>query len=213
MKTINYMLAAAFSLAMASTYAAEVNDTGSASQIKYQKASAAKPAAKTQSKTQKKAKEAASGQQVSQESISVITSCQVKFENFQDQRPNKETVGTNLIRSLSPTGIEAWLNDAEADIWLGKVKNSSEKVLTVKPKLERLYAYAQSMNLHGVMAISVDYVVDGNVIETRKYRGFGSTGNTWNAEYEYYDALNYAAHNAMPKVLKDINEICQKTKS
>ncbi|HWV15294.1 MAG TPA: hypothetical protein VN030_07660 [Cellvibrio sp.] len=213
MKTIKYMLAAAFSLAMASTYAAEANDAGSASQIKYQKASAPKPAAKTQSKTQKKAKAETAEQQAPQEQSSVTTSCQVKFDEFQDNRSNKQTVGTNAIRSLSPTGLEVWLKDAEADIWLGKVKNSSGKVVTVKPKLERLYAYAQSMNLHGVMAISVDYFVEGQLIETRKYRGFGSTGNTWNAESEYYEALSYAAHDALPKVLKDINSLCEKVKS
>lgn len=209
MKNFGYVVIALFTLAVTPAFAKAAKQAGDESHIEYQKHRIAKaaPAAKTKNK----AKEVSSPVNVPQEQV--LSVCQVQFDVFQDQRPNKETVGSNFAKSLMPIGLDQWLQNAEADLWQGKVKKSdSGKNLVLKPKLDRLYAYAQSMNIHGVIALTVDFVVDGKVIETKKYRGLGSTTNAWNAEHEYYDALSYAAHDAMPKVLKDIPAVCAKAK-
>lgn len=214
MKNVQYMLVAVLALAINHTFA-ETKKTEAKkideSHIEYQKYRNAKAAKSDKTKSKKKSTTEVASASIEQPSAAA--SCQVQFEDFQDQRPNKESVGTNFAKSLTPVGIDAWLKDAGADLWIGKVKTAGNKTLVLKPKLDRLYTYAQSMNLHGVMAITVDFEIDGKVLESRKYRGLGSTTNAWNAEHEYYDSLSYAAHEAMPKVLKDISTVCAKIKS
>lgn len=209
MKNISYLLVALLSLSLTPAFAKEAKKVDE-SVIEYQKKAVKTTTVDKKSKAKKKTAEAAPSVT---EDAPTVTSCQVQFDVFQDLRLNKDTVGTNFSRALTPSGLDTWLSDAEADLWRGKVKTNSGKTLVLKPKLERLYTYAESMNLHGVMSLSVDFVLDGKVLETRKYRGLGSTANAWNAEHEYYDALSYAAHEAMPKVLKDIPSVCAKTKS
>jgi hypothetical protein len=163
----------------------------------------------TKTKKPKKTKEETPSPALEETAISAT--CQIKHADFQDIRLNKETVGTNFKKSLQPQGLDTWFKDAEKDLWEKRIHNpSSGKVITLQPKIFRLYSYAQSMNIHGVMGIAVDFMTDGKVIESRKYRSLGSTTNGWNAEREYYQALSYAAHDVMPKVLKDIPDICKK---
>lgn len=208
MKKLCYISLTVFALCASVSFAGTPANSTEESHIQYQKLIVKK----IETKKATKNKSGIDGSADQQENLNAVTSCQIKFDDFADGRKNKETVGTNFSKSLTPVGLDTWLKDAEADLLQGKVKSSGGKVIAVKPTLTRLYAYAENMNLHGVIAFSVDYVVDGKVIETKKYRGFGSTANAWNAEHEYYDALSYAAHSGLPKVLKDIPGICAKSK-
>lgn len=140
---------------------------------------------------------------------SVSLSCDVKINPFTDNRKNQQTLGTTMSKSLQANGISEWLADASADLWSSKIKSTaSAKTITLQPSLLKLYSYAQSMNIHGVIALKVDFIENGKVVDSKIYRGLGSAANVWNAEYEYYDSLSRAAHNAFPKVLQDLSQKC-----
>ncbi|MES2672661.1 MAG: hypothetical protein V4660_00405 [Pseudomonadota bacterium] len=209
MTVIKYIVSFSLMFTTSFLYAATTKKpTSNDSQIVYLK----KVNHKTTKPAEKKLKKSKADVPVAEvEEAKINSVCKIDFSDFQDVRPNKETVGSNFKRSLQPIGLDVWFKDAEIDLWEKRITMpGTGRMITLQPKVYRLYAYAQSMNLHGVMAIAVDFVVDGKVVETRKYRGFGSTMNGWGAEYEYYQALSYAAHDVMPQVLKDVPEICGK---
>lgn len=209
MNNIKFILAVSFILNVAPAVAEEVRSDGLRMQYQGPVISQAAENKKAKAKNKALLKSA------SAESRALLAgSCQVRFESFADQRQNRETVGATFSHSLMPSGIDVWLKDAEEDLWLNRLKTpGSGPILTVRPALTRLYAYSQSSNLYGVMAINVDFVFAEKIVETRKYRGFGSTFNTVNADEEYLDTLNNAAHKSMSKVLEDIPIICSKLKS
>ncbi|MEY4589620.1 MAG: hypothetical protein RL497_1696 [Pseudomonadota bacterium] len=137
-----------------------------------------------------------------------VGACQIVIEGFRDNRMNQETIGTNFSVPLYSTGLDKWLSDAKADLWDKKIAGGTGKTIVVKPSLTRLYSYAQSMNIISVMAFQVAFDVNGKTIATKKYRANGSKTNMMNAAGEYYTALNYAAHAAMPLLLNDLPGIC-----
>lgn len=167
-------------------------------EAKVAKKTTAKPAKKN---TNKKAAQTAS--------MAVSPSCQVVVSDLQDKRQNTVTLGSNGAEPLYPEGLVAWLLAVKEKELVGKTsKWSGSKQVEVIPSLTKLYAYAENMNIHGVMSLSIDYVVDGKVT-TKKYRGMGSKINMMNGYGEYATALNYAVHELSPRIIADVKSFCE----
>lgn len=174
--------------------------------LKYEAASSTK-----KSKTKKVKKKKSKQQQEAAAPVQAANSvaCNVNIEDITDNRKNKVTLGTNGAEPLIPTGLEQWLTDIKTSEMVNKTTNwKGEKVITVKPSLTKLYAYAENANIHGVFSLSVDITTDGETI-TKKYRGMGSKANMINGFGEYATALNYAVKETMPRVISDIEAICK----
>lgn len=140
------------------------------------------------------------------------TVCNFIFDEFQDGRQNKETIGTNFAQALYSNGLTQWLSAAKTDNWTKAINNGADKSITIKPTLTRLYAYPQGMNIIGVMAYHIDFLQNNKIIASKKYRANGTKTNMMNAVGEYYTAVNYAAHSAMPLLLDDLNGVCSQAK-
>jgi len=135
--------------------------------------------------------------------------CRVVVDAIVDARNNRQTLGANWAEPLLPSGLEPWLEQVRALELANKTGAwAGGKQVQVKPRLTRLYSYVESMNIHGVIALDIEYWVDQTLVETKKYRGLGSKTNMWNALSEYGTALNYAVHDMAPDVLTDIKAIC-----
>lgn len=169
-------------------------------ELEYQTKSTNKASAKSTKKTAKKKAEQA---------VAVNSpACQVTINNVADKRQNIYTLGTNGAEPLLPAGLDAWLMAVKEKELVAKTHTwSGTKQVNVIPSMTKLYAYAENMNIHGVMSLSVDYVVDGK-ITTKKYRGMGSKANMMNGYGEYATALNYAVHELSPRIIADIKSFC-----
>lgn len=137
--------------------------------------------------------------------------CNVIVESFVDLRINQQTLGATFNKPLVTNDVPAWLESIKSDDLLVKTKNwSGTKNVLLRPKLRKLYAYAESMNIHGVISLEIDYWVDGKLEKTNYYRGIGTKSNMTNALSEYSTALNYGVHETILEIIGDLKEICNK---
>ena len=135
--------------------------------------------------------------------------CQVEIADFSDNRHNKKTISNFFGKSLIGDGVDAWLGAAKSE-YLNDIKTEySNLVLEAKPKLHRLYAYPESMNINGVVAIEIDYFVNGEFHESKHYRGFYGKTNWANGNGEYVTALNLALNHSMVKITEDLGKVCR----
>lgn len=135
---------------------------------------------------------------------SVEGNCSFVVNDFKDERQNKQTISYGH----NATGVVAWLNEATNYYTKGLDNSDADVNILVQPTLVRLYSYPESMNINGVTAIVVTYLVDGNEIDTRYYRGFYGKTNWANGDGEYVTALNDSIHNLMPKLVSDFSNVC-----
>lgn len=137
--------------------------------------------------------------------------CKVDVAPVADERNNKVTLGASWNAPLLPDGLDTWLNTVREKELVNKTSTwSGDKQLLIKPSVTRLYSYAESMNIHGVIALKVEYWLDNKLVQTKSYRGMGSKANMMNALGEYATALNYAVHEMAPEVLADVKNYCAK---
>ncbi len=140
-----------------------------------------------------------------------IMVCNYLLSDISDKRQNKETIGARFSYPLVVNGVEQWLDKAQQDFNKKALQEEikAAKSITLRPSLTRLYSYAESMNLHGVSALSVDFLEGERLIETRKYRGNGAVVNWANGVSEYHDVVNLSLHYALSAVKKDLSSVCQ----
>ena len=135
--------------------------------------------------------------------------CKVDVESFLDLRANQQTLGATFNKPLISNDVSNWLETIRNDELIAKTKNwVGTKNLILKPQLKKLYSYAESMNIHGVVSMEIEFWIDGKQVKSIYYRGMGSKMNAWNALYEYGIALNYGVHEIAPKILADIKSTC-----
>lgn len=135
----------------------------------------------------------------------LATSCGYQVQDIADARQNKETVSW----TVSATGVDSWLSTVKESIAKAPTEAKGGTEIKVLPKLTRLYAYNESMNINGVTAFMVDFEVNGQVVDTRHYRGFYSKTNWANGDKEFLTAINYATHDLVIKLVNDLENVCQ----
>lgn len=166
------------------------------------------------SKVERVSKKASTKKSKSSSRQNVITpfyECKVDVTPVVDERNNKVTLGASLSDPLLPDGLDVWLDTVREKEFINKTNAwSGNKQLLVKPSVTRLYSYSESMNIHGVIALKVEYWLDNKLVQTKSYRGMGSKANMMGALSEYATALNYAVHEVAPDVLTDIKNYCVK---
>ncbi len=162
-------------------------------------------------KTTKKATAKTSKSSAKQPVVAPAYECKVDVAPVADERNNKVTLGASWNSPLLPDGLDTWLSTVREKELVNKTRSwSGDKQLLIKPSVTRLYSYAESMNIHGVIALKVEYWLDNQLVQTKSYRGMGSKANMMNALSEYATALNYAVHEVAPDVLADVKNYCAK---
>ena len=125
-----------------------------------------------------------------------------------DLRQNKMTVADKLNKSLIGEGATAWIDAAMQQNLPIKKAQTATTTVTIVPKLHRVYSYPESMNIQGVTALELDYVVDGKVVMSKHYRGFYSKANMVSGDGEYVTTLNNALNETIPKIAADLPKVC-----
>lgn len=162
------------------------------------------------SKSQKKATPTR-GKKAAKAVAPAVYDCQVQVDAFTDNRNNKVTLGSTWAEPLLPSGLDGWLDSVRTQELVNKTSAwNGTRQLQIKPSLTRLYSYAESMNIHGVISLNVEYWLDNKLVDTKYYRGVGSKANMMNALGEYATALNYAVHEMAPQVIDDAKQLCKK---
>lgn len=135
------------------------------------------------------------------------SNCAFTVSGMVDARQNTQSFAFNGS-NLQATGVDSWFL-AATKAHLGYAEKADSKInIEVKPTLVRMYSYPESMNINAVLAVQVDFSVNGMPLETRKYRGFDSKSNWANGDSEYFTALNNAVNNLLPKVSADLASVC-----
>ncbi len=161
-----------------------------------------KPKQQSSASSQKRKKKAAA-------QPAIQYNCKVSIEPFVDSRINQQTLGASWSKPLITNDVPNWLESIRNDDLIAKTKNwSGAKSIVLKPKLKKLYSYAESMNIHGVISLEIEYWIDGKLDKTNYYRGMGSKANMMNALNEYGVALNYGVHEIVPRVITDTKVFC-----
>jgi hypothetical protein len=135
--------------------------------------------------------------------------CSFNFEAFLDNRQNKQTVAFSG-KSIIASGVDAWLSDAQHAFFSNTTRDSATYQITAVPSLTRMYSYPESMNILAITAMKVDFLIDGERVDTRRYRGFFAKTNWANGDGEYLTALNEAVNDMLPKLVTDLNNVCKK---
>jgi hypothetical protein len=134
--------------------------------------------------------------------------CTFISANSLDLRQNKQTVGLKFNKSLLGDGVNSWLDAAFKQNLPYQPKKQSKINVTIVPKLHRLYSYPESMNILGVTALELDYIVDNKVALSRHYRGFYAKTNIAGGDGEFFTTLNYSLNDSIPKIVNDLSDVC-----
>ena len=136
--------------------------------------------------------------------------CRFDMAKFVDSRQNKDTIGTNFLVPLSPYGIDLWLEDAVKQLVLAKLPKAKPDAtdVIIKPELTRLYSYNEAMNLNGIIAFKASFIKNDETLLVKHYRGIGVKPNWRGSTGEYNKAVNIAAKDAMPKLIKSLRSVC-----
>jgi len=138
--------------------------------------------------------------------------CAFIVEDIKDVRRNKQAIGTNFFLPLQAKKVDDWLNDLSSDLRREVISdtNTSLNKIIIKPEVSKIYSYAQSMNLHGVIVFNVAFEKNGREIEAKYYRGAAAKTNWINGLGEYGTTVNLAAENIVLNILNDLPSICKK---
>lgn len=140
-------------------------------------------------------------------------SCGIRMTPISDERQNKDTVAHLLSGSLSITNLDSYLESMRTEI-NSLSKAASPKVdVEAEAKLVRLYTYPESMNINGVMALLVDFKVNGEVVKSEHYRGFYGKTNWANGRGEYLTAINDASYELIERYIASLHSVCQSVQS
>jgi hypothetical protein len=145
------------------------------------------------------------------EYIAPMINCDVKFSPMIDERKNKLTVGSNYNVPLKAVDVDVWLDKFTLNLnqrtHPTSTNNSNE--INISPKMLKLYSYAEGMNLHGVMAVKLDYYRSEVLLNTYHLRGYATKANWNNGIGEYRKVINMAMSDAADVITKKINTLCE----
>jgi hypothetical protein len=135
-------------------------------------------------------------------------SCSINLESILDKRQNKETVAHVGSGSLSVSNVDSFLDSIRQEMNSFTQANEAELNVTANAELIRLYTYPESMNINGVLALLVDFSVNGKTVKSEQYRGFYGKTNWANGDGEYMTAINDASHALIERYVATVKDVC-----
>ena len=135
--------------------------------------------------------------------------CSFNMLELSDDRQNKETVAFAFPDSLAISNIEEYLAKVKKTSNGYTVDENAPHKIDVNARLIRMYTYPESMNILGVTAIVADFMVNGEVIKSRQYRGFYAKTNWAGGKGEYLTAINDSAQELIKNYTLDLTNICK----
>ena len=137
------------------------------------------------------------------------TNCEFKIEPIADHRNNKVTIGAAFKKPLQAKEVDQWLANLSGDLQsIASKSNSVGNSVILKPRMTKLYTYHHGMNIHGVIAVDVDFIKNGVKVGNEYYRAL-STKLNWNgAVSEYIETTNRAAYMLTEQIVNDLPNRC-----
>lgn len=137
--------------------------------------------------------------------------CNMEVSPLIDERQNKVTLGSKWVKPLLPNGLDTWFVDAFKDLERAGIKagDSGKPTVRMQPYLTRLYANSRGMNLHGIMALRLEYYQGDKKLDVARVRGYSTAANWANGDGEYVDVLNRAVHEVLPEIKASAAKVCQ----
>jgi len=147
------------------------------------------------------------------EYIAPISGCNVTFSPVTDARKNKQTVGSNYNVPLKAVDVDKWLEQftlnlsQRVNVASSSAADNSNQI-NIAPKMLKLYSYAEGMNLHGVIAIKLDYYRSDVLLSSHHMRGYATKANWNNGIGEYRKVINMAMSDITDVIISNINMNC-----
>jgi hypothetical protein len=134
--------------------------------------------------------------------------CRVVVATVDDERPNKETLGTVGERPLQADGVRDWVADSVAALARGEDARPAPDVAT-RIGIRQVFASAPtSRQIEAVVALRAMFsAADGRVSE-RNYRGVATRLNLIGGGKEFAAALNDALTTAVAQIAEDAARLC-----
>jgi hypothetical protein len=145
--------------------------------------------------------------------------CSVVITMPNDQRRNKETLGTTFRDNpiISKQAVTGWLQDA-----LFNLKKSGLNVVpadaaaspdanttVLSTDLSKMYIWNHGMNLHATLVIDARMQTGAGPEVQRHYRVISTKLNWVNGDSEFVTTLNLAANRLLDQIASDIGKQCQ----
>mgnify|MGYP000020321366 FL=1 len=135
--------------------------------------------------------------------------CSFNMLELSDDRQNKETVALAFPDSIGISNIEEYLGRVKETSNGFTVDENAQHKIDVNARLIRMYTYPESMNILGITAIVADFMVNGEVVKSRQYRGFYAKTNWAGGKGEYLTAINDSAQELIKSYTLDLTNICK----
>lgn len=135
--------------------------------------------------------------------------CSFNMLELSDDRQNKETVAFAFPDSLAISNIEEYLAKVKETSNGFTVDENAQHKIDVNARLIRMYTYPESMNILGVTAIIADFMVNGEVVKSRQYRGFYAKTNWAGGKGEYLTTINDSAQELIKSYALDLTNVCK----
>jgi hypothetical protein len=135
--------------------------------------------------------------------------CSFNMLELSDDRQNKETVAFAFPDSLAISNIEEYLTKVKETSNRFTLDENAQHKIDVNARLIRMYTYPESMNILGVTAIIADFMINGEVVKSRQYRGFYAKTNWAGGKGEYLTAINDSAQELIKSYTLDLTNICK----
>jgi uncharacterized lipoprotein YajG len=138
--------------------------------------------------------------------------CALTVTGVEDQRNNKETVGSEFRPLMSKDPVP-WVGAALSGLnaWgytVTRADNPAPGAAAISATLTRAYIFHGPMRLNGVVAMDARITTPSGKQIDKKYRAFGSKTNMWGAVSEYMDTLNYAMNAVLAQMAADLKDVC-----
>ncbi|MDT0596113.1 hypothetical protein [Glaciecola petra] len=148
-------------------------------------------------------------QRIAKKAPSADSSCSFVINEIGDDRQNKETAAILGRNSLGITNLPTYFDEIKELVNNFTIVESAAIKVEVRPKLIRMYTYFESLNILGVTAFTTDFVVNGEVLESRQYRGFYAKTNWANGQGEHLTTINDSIENWIEVYVSDLNRVCK----
>jgi hypothetical protein len=134
--------------------------------------------------------------------------CSFNMLELSDDRQNKETVAFAFPDSIAISNIEEYLEKVKETSNGFTIDENAQYKVDVNARLIRMYTYPESMNILGITAIVADFMVNGEIVKSRQYRGFYAKTNWAGGKGEYLTAINDSAQELIKSYTLDLTNIC-----
>jgi hypothetical protein len=151
-----------------------------------------------------------------------LDGCKLAVRNVEDVRPSKDSAGGLILMMEGPPWAvpmgAASVRTGDGKTWLkGAVGSLGSAGLSVPPAppqegvdvaLRLAHTWTGGMNIHSHVVLQASFPAEGSRT-VRRYHGFASKLNGWNANSEFMTTLNMGMQDALQRFAQDLQRACK----